>query len=86
MSARPSGESHSDTDLGYASKPVIEENKAQDSTEYTDASVLKDQSGQSSKSTTIPEGSAACNVSTSSSTKEIQAVTHAFQWTALTSP
>ena len=49
MSARPSRESHSGTDLGYASKPVIEENKAQDSTEYTDASIIKDQSGQSSK-------------------------------------
>ena len=53
---------------------------------YTDGSVTKHQSGWGftvkQGATIIHEYSAACTVSTSSLTKEVEAVTHALRWTA----
>ena len=65
---------------------VQENSKPQDLIVYTDGSVTKDQSGWGftvkQGATTIHEDSAACEVSTSSLTMEMEAVTHALRWIA----
>ena len=68
-------------------KLFIQENsKPQDLIVYTDGSATKDQSGWGftvkQGATTIHEDSAACTVSTSSLTMEVEAVTHALRWIA----
>ena len=61
-----------------------EYSKPQDLIMYTDCSVTKDQSGWGFKqgATTLHEDSAACTVSTSSLTMEVEAVIHALCWIA----
>ena len=60
--------------------------KPQDLIVYTDGSVTKKQSGRGftvkQSATTIHEDSAACTVSTSSLTMEVEAVTHSVRWIA----
>ena len=72
---------------GSEIRQLIQENsKPQDFIVYTDGSVTKDQSGWvftvKKGATTIHEDSAAYEVSTSSLTMEMEAVTHAFRWIA----
>ena len=77
----PAGKTESEIKL------LIQENsKPQDLIAYTDGSVTKDQSGWGLTvkpgATTIHEDSAAYTVSTSSLTREVDAVTHALRWIA----
>ena len=77
----PAGKTESEIKL------LIQENsKPQDLRVYTDGSVTKDQSGWGftvkQGVSTIHENSAVYTVSTSSLTKEVEAVTHAIHWIA----
>ena len=65
---------------------VQENSNSQDLIVYTDGSVTKDQSGWGfivkHGATTIHEDNAACTISTSSLTMEVETVTHSLRWIA----